>query len=64
MQLIKHIAECHERGNEDKLYCEECGVSFKTKKTLKHINKSYIKPKKGTTLKLMIQKIVKYMEIS
>ena len=31
LKLLKHMAECQERGNKDKLYRDECGFSCKTK---------------------------------
>ena len=58
------MAECQEGGKKDNLYCDECGFSCKTKKILKHMNKSYIwKTIIIPTLKLMIQRNVKYVEI-
>ena len=35
MKLLKHMAECKERGLKDRLYYDECGFSFKTKKNQK-----------------------------
>ena len=35
MKLLKHLAECLELGKKDKLYYNECGFNYKTKKQLK-----------------------------
>ena len=42
IKLLKHMTECQEGGKKDTLYFDECGFSCKTKKILKHMNKSGI----------------------